>query len=110
MDRSDGNGKDIGSPEQALPPPPAPIDSRRNRAARRSLILGIFAALFAPTQFLTFIAICLGVAGAIYGMIGLRASFRGAPGRWMAILGLVLSVSLPGWFVWWLATGCGQGC
>jgi hypothetical protein len=42
--------------------------------------------------------------------MGLIASFKGAPGRWMAVAGIVLSLALPGWFIWWIATGCGAGC
>jgi hypothetical protein len=74
------------------------------------LILGIAATLMALSQFLTLLSIPVGIAGAIYGILGIVAANRGAPGRWMAIGGLILSVVLPGWFIWWIATGCGAGC
>jgi hypothetical protein len=88
----------------------ADAERSRNRAAKTSLILGILATLFAPTQFLTLIAILLAPIGAILGVMGLIASFKGAPGRRMAVSGIPLSLALPGWFASWISNGCGSGC
>jgi hypothetical protein len=67
--------------------------TRRNAPATVSLVLGIFAAVFASGDVYTLvIGLVLGLVASVLGIVGLRRVRAGAPGRGVAIAGIVLGV------------------
>ncbi len=55
-----------------------------------SLVLGIVGTVFGLIPLTAFIALICGVLAVVFGLVGLRKARSGAPGKGMAVAGVVL--------------------